>query len=74
MNFSPEQLPHFLKRVQKDWEKISGETMDVEYIKGTVYGYGSELAVLRLYHKYKNPAKTRTFFSQNLSTWVFTLD
>mgnify|MGYP001636526621 CR=1 FL=1 len=74
MNFAHEPSPETMKRFQNDWAKIAGETMDVEYIKGTMYGYGSELAVLRLYVKYANPSKTRTFFSKNLNTWVFVLD
>ena len=74
MNLPNGATPELLKRVQRDWASIAGETMDVEYIKGTMYGYGSELAVLRLYHKYRNPTKARAFFSQNLNTWVFALD
>jgi hypothetical protein len=73
MNIPLDELPHFLKRAQKDWELIAGETLDVEYVKGTLYGYGSELACLRLEHKYRNP-KARAFYSKNLNTWTFALD
>ena len=71
--FGREPGPGLLKRVQRDWEQIAGETMDVEYIKSTMYGYGSELACLRLEHKYKSP-KARAFYSKNLQTWTFALD
>jgi hypothetical protein len=73
MDISPNGLPHFLKRVQEEWERTAGETLDVEYIKGTLYGYGSELAVLRLEHRYKIPT-ARAFYSKNLNTWAFALD
>ena len=73
MNIPLDGLPHFLKRTQKDWEHITGETLDVEFIKGTLYGYGSELAVLRLEHKYKSN-KARAFYSKNLQIWTFALD
>lgn len=78
--FGREPGPELLKRVQQDWEQIAGETMDVEYIKGTMYGYGSELACLRLEHKYNLNARTstlgkaRAFFSKNLNTWTFALE
>jgi hypothetical protein len=73
MDISLDDLPRFLKRAQEDWELIAKETLDVEYVKGTLYGYGSELAVLRLEHKYKSP-KARAFYSKNIDTWVFALD
>ncbi len=41
-----------LKRVKKSWEKIANEELEVENISGTIYGFGSELAVLRIFHDY----------------------
>jgi hypothetical protein len=45
-----EYLPNSnqLKRVEDDWSSIAGSDIEVEYIKGTLYGYGSELGVLKL--------------------------
>ena len=36
MNFAHEPSPERMKRLQNDWAKIAGETMDVEYIKYTI--------------------------------------
>ncbi len=61
-----------LKKVKDDWVKVTKEPIEVEYIKGAYYGYGSELAVLRLY-KYYN-GKQRMGYSPNLNTWYFELE
>lgn len=56
---------------------IAKEVMDVDYIKGAYYAYGSELACLRLFHKYSlsahNP-KVRAAYSENFKRWVFSLE
>jgi hypothetical protein len=36
-----------LKRIGKEWTKIAKEKVEVDAVQNTVYGYGSELAVLR---------------------------
>jgi len=64
-------------RVKSDWQYLAKETVRVEYIKGTYYGYSSELGCLRLlnhYHQMGSAKNVRTFFSVNLETWVFALD
>jgi hypothetical protein len=62
-----------LRRVQKDWEDIAGESIQIEYIKGSIIGLCSELGVLRLEHKYK-VSKARAGYSQNLGSWYFELE
>jgi hypothetical protein len=62
-----------MKRLQADWIRLSGEWMEVESIKGIHYGYGSELACLRLFHKYNSP-KVRVGYNKNLNSWFFSLD
>jgi hypothetical protein len=61
-----------LLRTQRDWEEIAGEGVDIEHIKGTIYGYCSELGALRLEHRYKAP-NARAGYSQSLKTWYFSL-
>ena len=64
-----------IKSIAKDWSLISKETVEVEYVKGTLYGYCTELAALRLAYKYRGDiTKSRAFYSENLKTWVFALD
>lgn len=66
-----------LKKFRDTVEEYSQENMTVEYIKGAYYAYGSELACLRLFHRYNlsshNP-KVRAGFSVNLKTWYFALE
>jgi hypothetical protein len=40
-----------LARAARDWSEIAGETLVVEYLKGALYAFGSELACRRLAHK-----------------------
>jgi hypothetical protein len=61
-----------LLRTQQDWEEIAGEGVDVESVKGTIYGYCSELGALRLEHRYK-ATNARAGYSKNLGTWYFSL-
>lgn len=66
-----------LTRVKTDWEFISKETVNVEQICDTIYGYTSEIAALRLFYKYNqvtNTGKARMGYSENLKTWYFALD
>lgn len=41
-----------VKRVKKDWENVAKEKIDVEKIGSAIYAFGSELAVLRIFHHY----------------------
>jgi len=63
-----------LNRTKTDWTNYSNESIELEYIKGTIYGFGSELATLRLLAKYRNCKNARIGYSTNLSTHFFALD
>ncbi len=52
----------------KEWSKYAQEPVTVEYIKGHLYAYGSELACLRLMNKMRHG---HVRFSQNLNTWFW---
>jgi hypothetical protein len=59
------------EKARIEWNPITSEPITCEFIKGTIYAYGSELACLRLEHKMP---KGRANYSQNLSTWYYALD
>jgi hypothetical protein len=47
-DISPDQL----KRAREEYKHICGEEVDVTFNDGRVYAFGTELAMLRLYHKH----------------------
>jgi len=61
-------------QVQKDWGKITKEKITVEYICGVLYGFGSELATLRLLKEYKNSESAYCGYSKNMKSFYFRLD
>lgn len=60
-------------RLQRDWNKMAGEAVMIETIGGTIYAFCSELAALRMFHKY-NSAKARAAFSKPRNSWFFSLE
>ena len=60
-------------------EFAGGEPVTCEHIAGTLYAFGSELAVLRIFAKYNsngahhNP-NARVIFSENRQSWAFSLE
>lgn len=62
-----------IARVQKDWSEYANEPVRVEEIGGTFYGFGSELATLRIYRKYGGPDNVTQGFSKNLGSFYFSL-
>lgn len=69
------------KRLLRQFFDMSGETVQVSQIKGTLYVYGSELACLRIFAVYNGKGNgalanknTRVKYSENLKTWFFSLD
>ena len=70
--------PGQITRLKKDWEVVTKEPIEVQFIKGTFYAYGSELATLRLFKKYsgnfKGNEKVAQGYSENLKTFYFELE
>ena len=64
---------HQIMRLTKDLSAIAKEPITVEHSKGAYYAFGSELAVLRLFHKYNSP-KCRAGYSENMKTWYFSIE
>jgi hypothetical protein len=59
--------------------EFAGEPVEVEQIKGTIYGFASELGCLRIFAKYNSNGavhnkKIRVGFSSNLNRWFASLD
>jgi hypothetical protein len=69
---------NYTRRVAAEWSGLAGgEPVEVEYVKGTFYGYTTELGALRLFHRYNRKVRntgTRADYSANLQTWFFALD
>jgi hypothetical protein len=66
-----------LAQFAKEYSGYAKEPVTLEYIKGTLYVFGSELAVLRLFHKFNSAAHvkdSRAGFSVNLQKWYFSLE
>ena len=68
-----EMSPNLLS-LKKHWESITKEFIKVDRIENTIYGFGSELAVLRLLKVYRLAKNTRALYSHKLRSWVFCLD
>ena len=64
-----------LKRHIKDWSDIAGETIEIKIYENDIYAFGSELACLRLYYKFRNCEvdKIKVAFSKSIGSWFFSL-
>ena len=67
---SEDATPDQLKRVQQEYSHIAGEQIEIEEIKGVIYAFGSEIAVLRLYRKFRGHGRSE--YSTNMRRWFFT--
>jgi hypothetical protein len=64
-----------LNRAQIDLEKIAKETLELKELGGAIYAFGSELAVLRLFHQYRHSGdRAAAGFSENMKSWYFRLE
>jgi hypothetical protein len=70
MEFTESQI----KGVNRDWNKLAGETVRVEVIKRTFYAFGTELASLRLLKAHRNYPQADSGYSENLKTFYFRLE
>lgn len=67
----PEFKSQLETRAAKEFSKHSKEEMQAEYISGTLYGFGSELACLRCYHEFRGSQNIKFGFSKSYNTWFF---
>jgi hypothetical protein len=66
--------PAQIERTAKDWNRIAGETVEVEQVGSAMYAYGSELATLRLLKAFRETSAARQNYSANLETWYFCIE
>lgn len=68
------------KKLKDQWKKIAGEPVEIEAIKGSFYGYCSELGTYRLFMKYTNKGKNNpnnkfdVGYSSNLKKYYFRME
>ena len=64
-----------LNRAKADFETHAKETLELKELGGALYAFGSELACLRLFHKYHHSDdRAASGFSENLKSWYFRLE
>lgn len=65
-----------LKRIENDWTRMAGESVKVEEISGTIYGFCSELGALRIAYKYRHGDQeaTKAGKSGTMNSWFFRLE
>lgn len=62
-----------LERVKRDLQAIAKEPLTVELIAGFIYAFGTELACLRLEHKYNNRPKCYCAYSTPRNSYFFVI-
>ena len=63
------ETPQHLERFKREYSRYAQEPVEVEEIGGVYYAFGSELAVLRLYHKMRGHG--RAGYSENMKRWYY---
>lgn len=64
-----------LNRTKTEFENHAKEALELKELGGAIYAFGSELACLRLFHKYRNCGdRADSGFSENLKSWYFRLE
>ena len=73
--FPPTHDPaNVIKRLAQDWGRIAKEPITGDWIGDTLYAFGSELAMLRLFHAFCRDSSARIGFSKPKNTWYFSKD
>lgn len=76
-NLSLEKIstPGRLERHKKDWSNLAGESVEIKIYENDIYAFGTELACLRLYYKFRHcdVDKIRVAFSKPSGSWFFSL-
>ena len=64
-----------LNRHKKEWSILAGEPVEIKIYENDIYAFGSELACLRLYYKFRNCEvdKIKVAFSKSIGCWFFSL-
>ena len=62
------------KAEAKSLARIAKEEVTAQFIDGTLYAFGSELATLRLLREYHNTPRAKQGYSENTKTFYFRLE
>ena len=62
-----------LNRHKKEWSILAGEPVEIKIYENDIYAFGSELACLRLYYKFRNCEvdKIKVAFNKSIGSWFF---
>lgn len=62
-----------LERHKKEWSILAGEPVEIKIYENDIYAFGSELACLKLYYKFRNCEvdKIKVIFNKQLGSWFF---
>jgi hypothetical protein len=71
-NNNPSQA--VLESFAKEVTRFAKEEVTIELINETLYVFGSELAILRIFVKYCKSENARQGYSENMKTFYFSLD
>jgi len=64
-----------MNRVKSEWSKIAEENLDIEFINGAFYAFGSELATLRLLKSFRHKGDDiESDYSEHLQKFFFRLE
>lgn len=66
--------PAVINSLNSDWNRAAQEKVSVEIVGNTIYGFGSELAVLRIMMGYRKQDNARVGFSAGYGLHFFALD
>ena len=72
-NLQELSTPERLEKHKKEWSILAGEIVEIKIYENDIYAFGSELACLKLYHKFRNCEvdKIKVDFSKQLGSWFF---
>ena len=62
-----------LNRHKKEWSTLAGEPVEIKIYENDIYAFGSELACLKLYYKFRNCEvdKIKVAFNKSIGSWFF---
>jgi len=72
-NLQELSTPERLEKHKKEWSILAGEIVEIKIYENDIYAFGSELACLKLYYKFRNCEvdKIKVDFSKQLGSWFF---
>ena len=63
-----------VENLKRFWTKIAKEAIRMGYTPGAIYGYCSELGILKILNEYRFSEKAKIGYSKKYSSWYFRLE